>query len=534
MPPDVASGHLSHAQSGEDYVRVPASYLAEHAAHDENVRNLVSSLARCTELGARCGGVTCEDEAEGAESCTVRAGSEPQFSGYGEVSYTKNRADAAEPVSLSGFYRLLPDRGSGDRGACWLDHEAFEDCCNVVRWGPSGRDSCWEQREGADFEACCVEPLLHGCAKACGEEGRPLVPGVSWRMCSEGWEVRACDVGGPEPELAVYSQWSPSYFMTLAWMLRSLRLAGGPVRLVLRRVWDTRNVSSGDQYSWGPSGYQRQRSVRAEWFQSAVRANWRRPAVLSDTDVEFFPGWLTAVRRCLAGGPDLCVGQQPGWEDDRRDNLNPGFVALWGNERTRRLYETMPSFGNLDGIPRSELFTFNHYLNTHPAAKGGPVWAVFHPEVLLTGLRGMEVRVLRLRMHHAATGSVPHQTKAQAVQRVRASQFRLRKFCPLAGAGRFPAHPVCVPGGDHPRGPGARAEDHRLSAPFVQRDLQRVMMEYNGAMAHWRKDAAFWRLLDAARTAAGAGFPARLCDKDGPCEDDELGPTPTSGGPAAG
>lgn len=451
------------------------------------------------------------------DACTVREGTELLFSEANEASYTKGLVGAAV---TPGFFALV-DEQSLPQGACWRGHKAFEDCCDVVRWGPSGRASCWER--GGSFDACCIGPLLGGCQEGCGEGGRAIVAGVSDRMCVDGWAVHACDVGSSPPELAFYSQWSPSYFMTLAWMLRSLRLARAPVRVILRRVWDTRNVTSGDQFSWGPSGYQKQRAVRAEWFKSIVLANWRRAAVISDTDVELFPDWLTAVRGCLATGADLCVGQQPGWNEGRRDNLNPGFMALQCNERTRRLFEEMPSYGHLDGMARSELFTFNHYLNTHSAADGGPSWAAFHPEVLLTGLRGMEIRALRLRIHHAATGSVPHQTKALAVQRVRASQFRLRKFCSLGGAGRYPAHPVCLPGGDFPPTKRSRREEQRLGSSFVQKDLQRVMMEYNGAMSYWRRDGAFQRLLDAARLATGAGFPTRLCNEDGACSEEQRG-----------
>lgn len=501
------------ASLSKDYTHAPLTYLAGYAAEDETVRDLQSSMARCAELGDACGGVTCE--AGGEEACTVREGAEPLHSESSEVSYTKGLPGVATTPE---FFALVDENSLGS-GTCWRGHAAFEDCCDVVRWGPTGRAGCWEQ--GGSFEDCCVGPLLGGCKEGCGEGGKALVAGVSDRMCAEGWTVHACDIGGSAPELAFYSQWSPSYLMTLAWMLRSLRLARASVRVILRRVWDTRNVTSGDQFSWGPSGYQRQRAVRAQWFRSVVLANWLRAAVISDTDVEYFPGWLSSVQSCLASGADLCLGQQPGWQAGRRDNLNPGFMALRGGERTLRLFEGMPEYGDHDGLPRSELYTFNHYLNTHPAAEGGPRWAVFHPEVLLTGLRGMEIRALRLRIHHAATGSVPHQTKALAVQRVRASQFRLRKFCARMGAGRYPAHPVCLPGGDFPPSRKSKRQEFRVGGSFVQEDLQRVMMEYNGAMAYRRGDSVFTRLLNAARLATGSGFPTRLCNEGGACEEEQ-------------
>merc|ERR1712039_575965 len=103
-----------------------------------------------------------------------------------------------------------------------------------------------------------------------------------------------------------------------------------------------------------------------------------RAAVISDTDVEYFPGWLSTVSNCLSSGADICAGQQPGWDNERRDNLNPGFVAIRCNKRTQDLYDAM----GVTGQGMSELYTFNLYLNTHSPENGGPHWATFHPEVV--------------------------------------------------------------------------------------------------------------------------------------------------------
>lgn len=415
---------------------------------------------------------------------------------------------AAMYLNSADFDRVV--NVSADISRCWEDKATFDNCCDVVHWGPGGNASCWEARPGG-FERCCVGAVLEGCAPGCSIGGTPLLAGVSSRMCQERWEMRVCDFGQGSPEVAVYSQWSTSYLMTLAFMLRSLRLAGDAVRLVLRRVWDTRNVTTGSQFNWGPSGYERQRGVRARWFESIVRANWHRRALISDTDVEFFPGWLATMFRCLGSSVDLCAGQQPGFDKERRDQLNPGFVALRGNLRTQLLFKSLLRYRNLEGIQRSEVFTFNYAIKMHPPAKGGPSWAVFHPEVVVTGIQGMEIRILRIRIHHAATGHVPHRVKMKAVQRLRRLQFRLRGYCTLLGAGRFPAHPVCFLGGEFPRSAGRVTEDSRLGRVFDADDLQGAILQHKGVAARWNGDAPFQALLTEAQVATGLTFPDLRC-----------------------
>lgn len=410
----------------------------------------------------------------------------------------------------------IQDNGGSE---CWDHHAEFLDCCDVVRWGPGGRPSCWEARPG--FDRCCIEAVLEGCALGCGANGEPLLAGVSARMCEDSWEVRVCDLGEGPPQVALYSQWSPSYLMTLAWMLRSLRLAGDGVRVVLRQVWDTRNVTSGDQFSWGPTGYERQRAVRARWFESVVKANWDRTAVISDTDIEYFPGWLETVGDCLDSDVDLCVGQQPGWDGERHDGLNPGFMALRCGDRTRKMFETMLGYGNIDGQSKAELWTFNHALHTHPPNMGGPRWAVFHPEVVVTGIKGMEIRILRVRVHHAATGQISHKHKEKAVQRIRALQFRLRKFCMRLDAGRFPVHPICIPAGEFPVSVDREQEDFREGKLFNEDDFQQALLEYNGVLGRWRGDRVFKGLLIDGKIATGSAFPEKLCLDGSRCDGED-------------
>lgn len=277
----------------------------------------------------------------------------------------------------------------------------FNECCNTVHWGAAGWDGCWDA--GGSFQHCCVGTLLSACVLGCDARRNPLVSGVSENMCRDGFKVHVCDLGSGPPRIRLYVQWSRTYFSSLAWMLRSLRYAEDSVRVVLREVMDTRNVSTGDQFSWGSTGYLRQRAVRATWFQSIVRANYNRAVVVSDTDVEYYPGWLELLQNCLRKtGSDFCVGQQAGLWSDRESSLNPGFIALIGNGRTLAMFQGMASFvEKVDGGYFSELAAFNTYVNQHPPELGGPSFAVFHPEVASTGvIKGMcQIEVCSFKNH---------------------------------------------------------------------------------------------------------------------------------------
>merc|ERR1712150_101270 len=192
-------------------------------------------------------------------------------------------------------------------------------------------------------------------------------------------------------------------------------------------------------------------------------------------------------------------GQQAGFIEHRTHGLNPGFMVTRSNERTIGLFEGMQ-----ESLHMSEVHTLNEYLNTHRPEHGGPSWAVFHPEVVLTGIKGLQIRLLRLRVHHAATGHLPYRVKEHAITRMRKDQFRLRKFCPLRGAGRFPMHPVCMAGGEVRDG---RSEDFRVGRLFDDEDKEHVGWMYNKLMERWRGTSAFSDLMSSAIRETGSNFP---------------------------
>merc|ERR1712118_11236 len=68
------------------YKRLPGQYLSGYAANDRRARNKQQSKVRCDQLGARCGGITCNRH---ETSCTVRSSKTPGRSSSGEVTYWK-------------------------------------------------------------------------------------------------------------------------------------------------------------------------------------------------------------------------------------------------------------------------------------------------------------------------------------------------------------------------------------------------------------------------------------------------------------
>merc|ERR1712232_657157 len=49
--------------------------------------------------------------------------------------------------------------------------------------------------------------------------------------------------------------------------------------------------------------------------------------LLSDLDIQLFPGWAELVRGCIAAVP-FCMSQQPGYYSKRTRPLNGGFFAI--------------------------------------------------------------------------------------------------------------------------------------------------------------------------------------------------------------
>merc|ERR1712224_610324 len=133
----------------------------------------------------------------------------------------------------------------------------------------------------------------------------------------------------------------------------------------------------------------------------------------------------------------------------------------------------------------------NHYLIEHPPEDGGPTWSVFHPEVVMTGLAGIQIHPLRLRILHAATGHVPYVKKIKFIRSVRSRVQKLRVFCTLFGAGRFPEHPVCSVMGEANAGAREPFVEFRVGAHFAVQDFDDTTLSWNLYMAAWRNDSAF-------------------------------------------
>ena len=399
---------------------------------------------------------------------------------------------------------------------CWTDGKTFDECCSLSR---NAREPCWQPMEQASFEKCCVDTVFQNCSEACGTGDRPLLAGITKPMCAGGWVIHACNVGGTFPQMTMYTQWSPSYIGFVSQFLGSLQRAGDPVRVVLRRVMDSRNVSTGvqmdwgefsqdeqwvvdggDQFEFGLTGYERQRSVRSRFFRTIIHANWHGVAIVTDTDVEYFPGWLEVAQRCIRT-VDICGGQQAGWYDERRDFMNPGFLVLRGNERTLRLFSTMLEYRQEGMIQLSEVMTFNRYLNTYPAHVGGPRWACFHPEVVLTGSQSLGPRPLRVRVFHIATGIGSLGTKDRVARNASDTYLLLRQFCPGSSTkGRFPAHPVCLLAGDFAgyMKSGQPIQDHRVGGWFIVQDAQDIYQQLTAVQKKWILVPEWTHLLEVA------------------------------------
>lgn len=369
-----------------------------------------------------------------------------------------------------------------------FDLDSFERCCDLGH-GPSWRAHCWER--GGSFETCCVPFVFRDCIRPCRDDLERLrVLRVAPSMCEVGFDLHVCDMGTSPPRVVLYTQWSSGYLGQLMGMLFSLRTSGESVRLVSRRLPDTRNITT---RILDPVDYSWQKRVRAKWFIDVANLNRDAIAISTDADVHYYPGWLAVIEACLAFGVDFCVGQQMGYRDDRAFSYNPGVLAFVGNDRVVEIFRNMI----LGGGNGSELNAFNHALVNHESVR----FAVFNPGVLKTGLftGNNHYFLLRLRIHHAASHEEPYRMKIGSIQTYARMLYPIRVLCSHAGLGRFPAHPFCLVSGETHRIKVMRP--FKEGSAFDTTEISHVQWEYSQLDERCKNDRAFWWLVqDAAQT----------------------------------
>lgn len=259
----------------------------------------------------------------------------------------------------------------------------------------------------------------------------------------------------PEEAMHVFAFVSPGFLGMFNAFFRSLEQANDHAVLFLHNqsVEDYVPLNS-NRTSWGTPTDQRGRDyhktslmVRAVW--ESFRAGARQ-ALLSDIDIQLFPGWAELVRGCTAAAP-FCLGQQPGLWPERARPFNSGILAMRSDMATLELvldllaqYEPQLYWEDPGKEPKFyhlEQDVISQYL----FERGPRLWGVFNPQLVKHGdyVWDAYVPFLKLKVVHVCASSTTHRKKLNSMQSIRRAYYGMSGIC-MSEAQSGPQHPCCL------------------------------------------------------------------------------------------
>lgn len=259
----------------------------------------------------------------------------------------------------------------------------------------------------------------------------------------------ASDSGNEAPH--VFASASPRMLPLWKIFFESLRLAGDQaiVHLHNESDGDTVNASRSKRpwpfYDADFIAMRRRDRTKVGYMARAIwtsLARGARHAVLSDVDVQVFPGWLQVTQACTATA-NVCVTQQPGVFNERRKPFNSGFIAFRVDLVTMSLVLRLAAMYEnqfLDSNPRKGLLE-QEVLSNFLFDQAVGLWAVFHPSLVSIFVDTIPFQVLGVKVQHACgshAGSRPH-----SLYRARRLYYSLLPLCLSAGRSG-PQHPCCA------------------------------------------------------------------------------------------
>ena len=331
----------------------------------------------------------------------------------------------------------------------------------------------------------------------------PVLPGPAEQFeLAGGQEVTRAE------HTVVWLMASASYASTLGRLLGSLEAAGEPCVVRVRWVPDLKDTSKEGFILMGEASP----SYRVFYFNyvkflfifeallEAVLLETVPMVVVMDLDVQVFPGWVQALRRCLEDektGADVCFLQQAAFGDRRLQQANSG-VLVFGI-----CHEKLGRFGAFLGalvarlqaqellaqlLPTSEPVAFeqlhmNYVLNhirTHVETSRVEAvrWGIYSPLVAYAGMF-LTHAVLSDTVHHATASNVHLKSKIRFMDASKLLVQDLKEFCPLNPEGQQlivgPLKEFCFyfTGEDPHFGP--LLPHHKLFAGFSEADNEKVI-----------------------------------------------------------
>lgn len=267
----------------------------------------------------------------------------------------------------------------------------------------------------------------------------------------ERWPMGGGKVGDPET-VHLFASTSPRVDQLWNLFAGSIRLAQDPV-VVLRQHLphaDTTNKTRERMKIPWPhldEDYVAMHKRDRLKITSLARTLWTcfslgiRRAVVSDVDVQVFPGWTDTVKACTTRA-HICVTQQPGSWFERKQPVNSGFIAFQVNSvslslvlRLAAQYENEFLYTNMRKV-RLEQEVLASFLFDHCHG----LWAIFSPAQVAIFVDPVPEQVLRVKVQHACGSNVG--SRPMSMYRTRRLYYSLLPFC-LSRHISGPQHPCC-------------------------------------------------------------------------------------------
>lgn len=184
--------------------------------------------------------------------------------------------------------------------------------------------------------------------------------------------------------------------------------------------------------------------VRAVWYGLA---SGLFHVVVSDVDVQLFPGWSEVTRGC-ASESHICIMQQPGVYGERNYPFNSGFMALrpdWLCLETLLDYaaEFEPQFLLPEDVLSKHYILEQEVLSQYLIDRGDGLWGAFNPEIvrIMVEIWSIPVDVLKVKVQHACGSAATNRLKN--MYRARRLYYSIYPIC-LSSNASGPEHPCCM------------------------------------------------------------------------------------------
>eukprot|EP00930_Biecheleria_cincta_P044568 TRINITY_DN30667_c0_g1_i1.p1 TRINITY_DN30667_c0_g1~~TRINITY_DN30667_c0_g1_i1.p1 ORF type:complete len:507 (+),score=58.69 TRINITY_DN30667_c0_g1_i1:58-1578(+) len=267
-------------------------------------------------------------------------------------------------------------------------------------------------------------------------------------------EFKLIDVGSSDRHPTaqrIYASSSPRVAPMLNAFLSSLRLAADGASLLLHEATfdDVPAITGPWPASQDDFVHMRNRDHRK--INLLVKSVWdsytagKPSMVLSDVDVQVFPGWSELVTACTRQ-VHICLTLQPGMFKERSFPFNSGFIAVRTDATSVPIILDLAASYEVPFLmPANELASSypleQDVLSQHMFDRGAGLWAAFNPQVVSIFVDSIPKNFMRVKVQHACGSAAG--SRLLSLYRTRRAYYSLFPLCQTTGVSG-PQHPCCV------------------------------------------------------------------------------------------